>query len=60
MFTWRKKKIVVIFTWVKKAKHRKFYMENTDVHPFFTHAVGQISEKKHLKLHLLALLPVFS
>lgn len=61
MFTWRKKKTIVNFMWGKKeAKHFKFYMENPDVHPFFYPCCWSDFREKHLKLHLLALLPVFS
>lgn len=45
----------------KEAKHFKFYMENPDVHPFFFYpCCWSDFREKHLKLHLLALLPVFS
>lgn len=44
----------------KEAKHFKFYMENPDVQPFFYPCCWSDFREKHLKLHLLALLPVFS
>lgn len=44
----------------KEAKHFKFYMENPDVHPFFYPCCWSDFREERLKLHLLALLPVFS
>lgn len=46
MFTIETKNTVIVFMWGKKRQNIcTFYMENTDVHVFFTHAVGPILEK---------------